>query len=134
MTTCMRKIEFDAGHRLVDHEGLCANPHGHRYVAEIECEAPLDDLGRVVDFGEVKRKVGKWIDDNWDHATILNVADAASIAFYRSNGWRVYVMQSNPTAENIAAELLRVAQSLLSVKVVRVRIWETPNCYAEVRA
>lgn len=134
MTTCMRKIEWDAAHRLVNHESLCAHLHGHRYVAEIECEAPLDDLGRVVDFSEIKSKVGKFVVEQWDHASILNVADEKLIALCRENNWRVYLMQSNPTAENIAAELLRVAQSLLSVKVVRVRIWETPNCYAEVRA
>ena len=133
MTTCMRKIEFDAAHRLVNHEGLCAHLHGHRYVAEVECEAPLDELGRVVDFSEIKAKVGKFVAEQWDHASLLNAADEKLIALCRENDWRVYLMQSNPTAENIAAELLRIAQSLLSVKVVRVRIWETPNCYAEVR-
>ena len=39
-----------------------------------------------------------------------------------------------PTAENVAAELAGHAQRLLAdtgVRVVRVRVWETPNGSAE---
>ena len=40
----------------------------------------------------------------------------------------------NPTAENMARELYDVSSRLFLVKpvrVVRVRIWETPSCYAD---
>ena len=43
-------------------------------------------------------------------------------------------MDAPPTAENIAAELAVKANALLvgtGVKVVRLRIWETPNAWAE---
>ena len=135
-TTCTRFLEFDAAHRLVNHESLCAHLHGHRYRAEIECASPLDAIGRVVDFSVIKERVGGWIAERWDHAAIVNVDDAPLLALLDGIGERrVYRLDGNPTAENIAAELLRVAAPMLApIRVVRVRIWETPNCYAEVRA
>ena len=127
-------------HRVPRHESKCAAFHGHRYAAEITCHAPeLDDRGRVIDFGVVKEKVGGWIDQHWDHTAILMTGDpdpavpilAASNA---AHGRPVYWLAESPTAENIAAELARVAGDLLAphgVRVVRVRIWETPNGSAE---
>jgi len=137
--TCTRRLEWDAMHRIPRHESKCAAFHGHRYAAELTCLAPLDDRGRVIDFSVVKERVGGWIDDNWDHTAILQRDDpdpaiqllAASNAAY---GRPVYWMDVPPTAEQLAAELARVAQDLLAdtgVKLVRVRIWETPNGSAE---
>lgn len=133
-TTCTRLLEFDAAHRLLGHESLCAHNHGHRYKVEIECSADLDAVGRVVDFGDVKRRVGEWVDRHLDHATLANRDDSAYIAALAAMGEeRVYLLDCNPTAENIARELLRVADQMLApVCVVRVRVWETPNCWAEV--
>jgi hypothetical protein len=45
----------------------------------------------------------------------------------------VYLLESPPTAENIAEELGKICQDLLAVHpvtVIRVVVWETPNCYA----
>ena len=71
-----RKIEFDAGHRVYGHEGKCAHLHGHRYVAEITVQAEeLDGIGRVIDFGAVKKVMKEWIDMCWDHNTLLNADD-----------------------------------------------------------
>lgn len=135
MRTCTRRLEFDAAHRVVNHESKCANLHGHRYVAELTCDAAsLDELGRVIDFGAVKALVGSWIDENWDHGALLNEKDEELIAFCRERGWRFYEMKQNPTAENIASELWHVATRLLapsSVFLTRVRVYETPNCWAE---
>ena len=127
-------------HRIPRHESKCAAFHGHRYAAEITCEAPnLDDRGRVVDFSVVKERVGGWIDGNWDHTAILMHGDPDPAVFLlaasnANHGRPVYWMQAPPTAENIAAELAGVAGKLLEdtgVRVVRVRIWETPNGSAE---
>lgn len=140
MITCTRRLEWDAMHRIPRHESKCAAFHGHRYAAEITAHAAaLDDRGRVVDFGVIKERVGGWIDREWDHTAILmrGDPDPAIPALAASNaaaGRPVYWMSEPPTAENIAAELARVAGDLLAdtgVQVVRVRIWETPNGSAE---
>lgn len=135
---CTRKLEFDAAHRVERHGGKCSSLHGHRYVVEITCAAPeLDDAGFVVDFGVVKEVVGRWIDDNLDHTTIFDrddswmtvLASAAQQAEMRP--W--YDLGVPPTAENLAQHLYEKAGELLAgrVRVAHVRVYETPNCWAD---
>jgi len=140
VVTCTRRLEWDAMHRIPRHESKCAAYHGHRYAAELTCFAPsLDDRGRVVDFGVVKELVGGWIDAHWDHTAILMRGDpdpaiAALAASNERHGRPVYWLDAPPTAECIVAELARVAGDLLAptgVRVVRIRLWETPNGSAE---
>ncbi len=137
-TTCTRILEFDAAHRVVNHESKCATLHGHRYKVEITAEAEkLDAIGRVIDFSVLKDKVGTWIDTYWDHTTILFDQDVETVKALR---WiprykEPFVCPFNPTAENMAEYLLtEVCHSVLKdtgVVVTKVRVWETPNCYAE---
>ncbi len=135
--TCTRRLEFDAAHRVARHESKCRHVHGHRYAVEATFEAAsLDALGRVIDFGAVKQILGDWIDTNWDHALILGEEDRAlgeSIA--GQTGQTVYYLSGNPTAENMAAYLLeKVCPELFknaNVRCSRIRLWETPNCYAD---
>jgi len=137
MFEIMRRIEFDAAHRVMRHESKCKNLHGHRYAAEIFVQdmSGLDSLGRVIDFSILKEKIGGWIDECWDHGVILNTEDRELIELCKRNKWKHYRMLSgNPTAENIAKELFGVAKLQLEqtqLLVTRVRIHETPNCYAD---
>src|SRR5436853_739224 len=76
MITITRRFEFDYGHRVLGHEGKCRHLHGHRGVAEVTVQGlELDSLGRVIDFSVLKREVGEWIDNNWDHNILLNTQD-----------------------------------------------------------
>lgn len=137
MITITRRIEFDAAHRVLGHEGKCKLLHGHRYLCEVTVEASeLDPLGRVVDFGVVKEKVGGWVDRHWDHNVLLHAQDPLRNLPAAIPEQMPYIMSyGNPTAENIAATLYGVAVSLLPthLKVVNVRVYETPNCYADYR-
>ena len=64
--TVMRKVQFCAGHRLLGHEGKCANLHGHNYLVEFHVTGKeVDELGRVVDFAVINRLFKGWIDDHW---------------------------------------------------------------------
>lgn len=127
-------------HRIPRHESRCAAFHGHRYAAELTCLAhALDDRGRVIDFGVIKERVGGWIDQAWDHTAILMRGDPDPaipllVAANEAYGRPVYWLEGPPTAENIVLELAHVAAGLLAdtgVRVVRVRLWETPNGSAE---
>jgi 6-pyruvoyltetrahydropterin/6-carboxytetrahydropterin synthase len=139
LPTCTRRLEFDSGHRVPGHRGKCKNLHGHRYVAEITCQA-IEELlpeGFVIDFSVIKQKVGTWIDDNLDHTVIYQSSDwfMHSLALQaKDEGHKPwYPMNDPPTAENIAVLLHATACSLLledCVRVTSVRVWETPNCFA----
>ena len=136
--TVVRRIEFCAGHRLLGHEGQCAALHGHNYAAEFHVVADgggLDDVGRVVDFGEIKTRLKGWIDREWDHGFLLWEKDGAAIAAVRSvDPCKLFSLSRNPTAEALADHLLRIVCPAqlgeLGVRCVRVELWETPNCRA----
>lgn len=131
---CTRRIEFDAAHRVFEHEGKCKNLHGHRYVIEASFTANgLDALGRVVDFGVIRELLGKWIDDNWDHNTILFECDKTlGKSITAITGQNIFYLPTNPTAENMAAYLLEeICPKIfanLGVHCVAIRLYETPNC------
>jgi len=136
MIEVTRRFDFCAGHRLLGHEGKCRHLHGHNYVAEVTVTAPeLDDLGMVVDFSVLKKNVGEWIDRNWDHGFIFNQNDDEVIASLACVcAAKAFPMVSNPTAEVMASFLIDVCRGLIThpLSVTRVRLWETPKCYAEV--
>src|SRR5260370_22712579 len=105
MVSITRAFEIDAGHRLLKHESKCKNVHGHRYRIEVTVTArELDVVGRVLDFSEVKRRIGGWLNENWDHAFIAQHGDPI-IDWLRDNGMRYYAFGEPPTAENLARHL-----------------------------
>lgn len=134
--TATRRLQFASGHRIYKHESKCANVHGHNYVVEITAQAPLDSLGRVIDFSVLKRCVGQWIDDFWDHGFIVYEKDDEMLSALRVVGGKRFIMDSNPTAENMARFLLEVVCPQVldgtGVTVVRILLRETENCWAEV--
>ena len=133
MITATRKIRFCAGHIVTGHESKCANFHGHDYTLEITAKADeLDDVGRVIDFGVIKEKVGKFVDDMFDHKFMIYQGDPRAEELKHLPGF--FLVPFNPTAENIAHFMGMTANEILrgdDVTVIQVRCWETPNCYAD---
>jgi 6-pyruvoyltetrahydropterin/6-carboxytetrahydropterin synthase len=138
MMKCSRRIEFDAAHRIMEHESKCKMLHGHRYVLEVTFIAEnLDKLGRVVDFGVIKNIIGKWIDNHWDHNTILNIRDKKlGDDITKVTGQKIYYLDYNPTAENMARHLSeKICPELFkdyNIKLDRIKLFETPNCSVEI--
>lgn len=141
MISIIRRFEFDAGHRVMGHQGKCAHLHGHRYSVLVHITTPeLNNLGMVIDFGEVKKIIGNWIDMHLDHNMILNQRDPLNRVLTEAQeevvfgGKQPYIMTGmrNPTAEELAVELCLVFQSLLptGMTIIAVDVWETPNCHA----
>jgi 6-pyruvoyltetrahydropterin/6-carboxytetrahydropterin synthase len=137
MISICRRLEIDAGHRIYGHEGKCAFLHGHRWTIEVTVTAPeLDRIGRVIDFGVIKQRIGGWLDDRWDHGFILCCDDKEGIsAVAKVNGpEKTYVLDRNPTSENLARHLLEdIFPTLLDgtdIQLVSVTVHETPNCKA----
>lgn len=137
-----RIFEFDAAHRILNEKVKCFNLHGHRFKVEVTFEySDGGSLGYAIDFKEIKRVAGDWIDKNLDHAAILNPLDKDLIVFCKKNGLRCHVMglgnegDINPSAENISAELFSIIEELLAkhpVTIKNVRLYETPNCWVDV--
>lgn len=127
-----REICFCYGHRLLHYEGKCRHLHGHNGKAVITLQADtLDPLGMVMDFTRLKHVVGSWIDEQLDHKMLLH-RDDPLLPFLRQQGEPVYVLDVNPTAENIA----RIIYDFVAEQgfpIVEVKLWETESCFASYR-
>ena len=124
-----REIDFCYGHRLLEYDGKCRFLHGHNGRVHLTLAASrLDHRGMVVDFSDIKRVVASWIDATLDHRMLLRKDDPAVPAL-QELGEPLYLMDVNPTAENIARLIHDYALSQ-GFPVVRTTLWETPKCCA----
>ena len=139
-----RRLEFDAGHRIPDHASQCRHLHGHRYALEVTLSgsiikadgAPVN--GMVMDFADVKRIANELVVSRWDHAFLAYRGDSIVIEFLASMpGHKTVVLDVVPTAENLAAEAFRILEPAYhdvygnDLRLERVRLYETPNCWAD---
>ena len=138
------RLEFDAGHRIPCHKSQCRNLHGHRYAIEITLFGDIiknegaSENGMVMDFSDVKAIARKSVVDVWDHAFLVYQGDSEVLAFLNSMpDHKTVVMGTVPTAENMAAEAFRILKNEYRdfygnhLKLERVRLYETPNSWAD---
>ena len=124
-----KTIQFCYGHRLLNYTGRCRYLHGHNGKVEIELSsAKLDQRGMVRDFDEIKRAIQGWIDANLDHKMILRKDDPA-LPSLRKLKEPLFVMENNPTAENLAKLIYEEAKRR-GFPVTSVRLWETDQSFA----
>ena len=139
-----RRLEFDAGHRLPNHQGQCRNVHGHRYAIEITISGNLvneqgaADDGMVMDFGDIKMVAREKLVDLWDHAFLVHRGDKVMVDFLAViKGHKTVVLDVVPTAENLAKAAFAILKDAYhdrfghTLTLLRVRLYETPNCWAD---
>jgi 6-pyruvoyltetrahydropterin/6-carboxytetrahydropterin synthase len=144
-----KAFTFDAGHRLLSHPELCRHPHGHTYRLEVVVAAPqLDDNAMVCDYKALTALV-KGVLAEYDHAMILAQWDPL-VGVLQQQEERVVLLPEEPTAEVLARHLFSQLQEAFAqalenpakvapyrfrpeVKLVALRLWETPTTWAEFR-
>ena len=138
------RMEFDAGHRIPNHKSVCKNLHGHRYAIEVTVKGEIveetseSDFGMVMDFKDAKNLIKKVIVDEWDHAFIAFEKDLEVIDFLNSlKNHKTVILERVPTAENMAVTALELLSSAFnaefgdSLRPIKVRLYETPNNWAD---
>ena len=139
-----RRLEFDAGHRIPNHDSQCRHLHGHRYALEITLSGQIisaegvSEQGMVMDFSAVKTIANEMLVRQWDHAFLVYRGDAAVVGFLATlPEHKTVVLDVVPTAENLAAEAFRVLDAAYvdtygnQLRLERVRLYETPNNWAD---
>ena len=123
MISITKKFKFDAAHRLPYYDGACNRLHGHSFKLEVEVTGQVQDqgpkTGMIMDFTDLKRMVNTVILCKVDH-TDLNDE---------------YI---NPTAENMIYDFAvalkqEIRDCRLPITLVRLRLYETDDSYAEWR-
>ena len=129
MFTIAKEIHFSYGHRVLGTPTKCVHLHGHNGKAVIVLAAEsLDAKGMVMEFSDVKSHVQTWIERELDHKMLLCKDDPA-VEAVKKLGDPVFLMDSNPTAENIAKLIFDYAKSK-GLPVTAVTLWETHSSSA----
>lgn len=139
-----RRLEFDAGHRIPDHQSQCRHLHGHRYAIEITLSGDIISQngspinGMVMDFSEIKTLAKGHLVDAWDHAFLVWREDTPLREFLESlPDHKTVVLDVVPTAENLANLAFKLLDRVYCdlygnhLRLERVRLYETPNCWAD---
>jgi 6-pyruvoyltetrahydropterin/6-carboxytetrahydropterin synthase len=139
-----RKLEFDAGHRIPNHQSQCRHVHGHRYVLEITVEGDIIQTdgspseGMVLDFSEVKHIAFEHLVQHWDHAFLVYEKDKLIVDFLKSiPEHKTVTLNCVPTVENLARTAFNILQNAYidhygnHLRLLKIRLYETPNCWAE---
>ncbi len=142
-----KTFEIENGHMLSLHPDKCRFPHGHTRKIEILLEADeLDANGMVCDFKVVREALGDFL-DSFDHALCVNTLDPMFETLRSAYGDRVIAFtNTEPTTEVLAKTFFDEVTARLdsyavrsntvyklrgSVRLVKVRVWETSSSWAE---
>lgn len=119
-----KEFTFDAAHHLHCYEGKCKNLHGHTYKVVFGISGFVDEIGLVIDFGDIKKIWKEEIEIHLDHRYLNET-----------------LPKMNTTAENMVVWIYeKMVESLKDrsnqyedARVEFVRLYETPTSFAEVR-
>lgn len=121
--TITKIFKFCYGHKLEGYKGKCANAHGHSATLEVEISGPPMSKypqieiysGMVYDFKDLSAIVEKEVLNDLDHS------------------WMNDIVGSNPTAEIILTHIVTKLLDVFVSNLIRVRLYEEENSYAEWR-
>lgn len=138
-----KQIEWDMGHRVMNHKSKCRNLHGHRYKLEICLEGDLvskkgsSDEGMVMDFGDIKSIAMSKVHDLLDHGFVVWNKDETVKKFFATNPDQKHVIVPfTPTSENLAKWIFQQLDKEYKdvfgtgLKLHEIKLWETPTSLA----
>ena len=146
MITINKEFKWDMAHMLAAHQGLCKNIHGHTYKMQVEIAREDNNLisedksssGMIIDFKDLKHIVKEELIKPLDHAFMYwaNSNDQLEheiAQLLKDHQRKIIEVDFRPTAENIADyafNLLAERFAELEIKIVSLKVWETPTSYA----
>lgn len=141
-----RSFVVESGHMLSKHPEACRYPHGHTRRIEVVVSADrLDERDMVCDFKALKMALEDHV-EALDHSMALNSNDPLLPALKGVHPESLVIFENeDPTTEVLARWLFKIIEKILgdgftegpysiaagSVMLERVRVWETPNSWAE---
>ncbi|MDO8592032.1 MAG: 6-carboxytetrahydropterin synthase [bacterium] len=142
MLVC-REIQWDMGHRILSHQSVCKNLHGHRYRAEVCLTGSIIDNksassnGMVIDFGDIKKIAEQSVLNKLDHSFMYWKEDKILLDFFSNNAELKSVsVPFTPTVENIAKWIFEQLEPRFRERfgtdshLYSIKIFETPSCFA----
>ena len=142
-----KTFDFDAAHRIPNHQGKCRNIHGHRYTLEItltgavEKSVGLPSEGMVIDFADLKDIVKTSLIEKWDHAFLGYEGDPVVMTLIQEHKDLKLVRTTYiPTVENMARDAFDILDREFTAKfanggpsLTHLRMYETATSWADIR-
>jgi 6-pyruvoyltetrahydropterin/6-carboxytetrahydropterin synthase len=92
----------------------------------------------VMDFSDVKTLANVHLVDIWDHAFLVYAGDTVVVQFLQSlPDHKTVLLDCVPTAENLAQRAFQILDAVYRdtygnhLHLQQVRLYETPNCWAD---
>ncbi len=107
---------FDAAHNILASNGKCERLHGHTWKMELFITGEkTESTGMVIDFNVLKTNLQE-LAEKLDHTYLNELTEIG-----------------NPTSENISKYAFDVLKKTMpnSVKLEKVRVWESPKSWCE---
>ena len=118
MKVCKR-FKFDAAHRLPNYDGVCSRLHGHTWFLDVEVEGPVDKNGFVMDFVRLKDVVNREVVSRLDHTFLNDTFENPTAELMLRRLWNTLLQAVGDESEGV-------------VSLSRLRLYESPDSYAEV--
>lgn len=128
-----KEFNWEMGHHLPEHFGKCKNIHGHSYKMWVELEGDVLENGMVMDYYHLKDIIEPLI-DKMDHSFLVYEGDDSIIEFLEKMNSKMVIVNFQSTVENITNYFLaEIKKTKLpsNIEKVKVRVYETPDDYAE---
>ena len=133
-----KEFRFEGAHALQNYDGKCRHIHGHSYRLFVTLkgspigEASSPKNGMVVDFGDLKRVVNKYIVDPFVHALLLR-SDAPNKEEISAAYQNVIILDFQPTCENLAIYFAGLLKETLphGTTLHSIKLYETPTSFVE---
>ena len=137
-------IQWDMGHRILNHRSVCKGIHGHRYKAEIKVSGKLinqngiSEQGMVMDFADIKKIAMNEIHEKMDHGFMVWNKDIELLNYFKdSSDHKIIIVPFTPTAENVVIYIYDKIKIKFNDKfgtglhLHSIRLWETPTSYVQ---
>lgn len=113
------KAHYDSAHFLRSYRGKCEKLHGHRYVVEAGLAfEEVGEGGMAYDFTDAKRHL-RDVADSLDHENLNDLPQFRDVETSAENQAR-YIFDE-----------LRRRMGAVGEHLLYVRVWETPNQWAQ---
>ena len=136
-----KEFSFEMAHSLSGYDGACREIHGHSYKLFVTVQGkPNDDpsdpkYGMVMDFGVLKRIVGRLIVDRYDHALVIRrtTENGDAIDALRSLYHKIEICDYQPTCENMVSRFAEEIRRELppGIELFSIKLHETATSFAE---
>lgn len=119
-----KEFTFDAAHHLHCYDGKCKNLHGHTYKVIFGISGFVNEIGLVIDFGDIKEIWKNDIEIHLDHRYLNETLPKMNTSAENMVVW-IY--------EQMSTSLEKFNHHDSDLRLEFVRLYETPTSFAEAK-